>query len=200
MNKIYVFGDSHVGVFMGTDELIREKTEYTDSPLTINGHQFSACRIGPRTAHNLLKNEVIKDFLKITPSNTTVMLSFGEIDCRKHLSEKLNIRETVDNYFKFIDVIKLTNNVVLYLPPASSATDKDCEGTEEERNKITEEFTNKCKEEADKRGILCISILNDLMTDYKTDMSYYVIRKGDSIHLNQKVIPLLLKEFEKHEI
>ena len=128
------------------------------------------------------------------------MLSFGEIDCRMYLSQKLNIKETVDNYFKFIDMARMTNNIILYLPPASSSMDKNCEGTEEERNQVTLEFTNECKKRADRVGILYISILEELMHNLKTDMSYYVIREEDSIHLNQKVIPLLLKEFEKHEI
>src|SRR3989344_3848625 len=167
---IYVFGDSHVGVFRGTNDLLGEGAKYID------------------------------DFYAITPPNTTAMLSFGEIDCRMYLSQKLNIKETVDNYFKFIDMARMTNNIILYLPPASSSMDKNCEGTEEERNQVTLEFTNECKKRADRVGILYISILEELMHNLKTDMSYYVIREEDSIHLNQKVIPLLLKEFEKHEI
>ena len=218
---IYIIGDSHVSVFSGTDTThdglrhIQPEfgTCYTLSQGQLRQHvnrfeqrisHFCPIKTGSNTAYNSF-NKLPRIEQAISEYGVTkddyVFLSFGEIDIRNHIgfNVKTTLEETikncVDRYMETVLYLKNKDiNIGVYAPPCSSIGNKTPidYGDVILRNKMTmifnEYLTHKCNEnDIPIKNIASLMIL----PDGTTDESYIM----DDIHLSQKAMPLLLKEF-----
>lgn len=218
---IYIIGDSHVSVFSGTDkthEGLRHiqpefGTCYTLSQGQLRQHvnrfeqripYFCPIKIGSNTAYNSFnKLPIIEQAISeygIT-KNDYIFLCFGEIDIRNHIGFNIKttledtIKNCVDRYMETLLYLKSKNiNIGVYAPPCSSVGNQlpiDY-GDVVLRNRMTiifnEYLTHKCNEnDIPVKNITSLMIL----PDGTTDESYIM----DDIHLSQKAMPLILKEF-----
>ena len=218
---IYIIGDSHVSVFSGTDKThdglrhIQPEfgTCYTLSQGQLRQHvnrfeqripYFCPIKIGSNTAYNSFnKLPIIEQAISEygISKNDYVFLCFGEIDIRNHIgfNIKTNLEDTikncVDRYMETLLYLKSKNiNIGVYAPPCSSVGNQlpiDY-GDVVLRNRMTiifnEYLTHKCNEnDIPIKNITSLMIL----PDGTTDESYIM----DDIHLSQKAMPLILKEF-----
>lgn len=218
---IYIIGDSHVSVFSGTDKThdglrhIQPEfgTCYTLSQGQLRQHvnrfeqripYFCPIKIGSNTAYNSFnKLPIIEQAISEygVTKNDYVFLCFGEIDIRNHIgfNIKTNLEDTikncVDRYMETLLYLKNKNiNIGVYAPPCSSIGNQlpiDY-GDVVLRNRMTiifnEYLTHKCNEnDIPVKNITSLMIL----PDGTTDESYIM----DDIHLSQKAMPLILKEF-----
>lgn len=184
---IYVYGDSHVNIFTGIDVHVRIQAwkEYSWDERT-----FMVCREGMHTAYKIKeKAEVLAEIREKIPQGSTLILSYGEIDCRRHLCKHNNVAETVDRYLEFVEGLK-DYDLYLYLPPPTGI-DKGCVGTEVERNVVTKEFNRLCKEKFPKT----ISIFDYLINDDMTTKKEYLL---DGTHFTSEALPFLKEELKKH--
>jgi lysophospholipase L1-like esterase len=221
---IYVIGDSHVSVFSGTDlttDGLRHiqpefGTCYTLSqgqlrPLINKFEQriphFCPIKIGSNTAYNSFSKlpkieQVIKEY-EITETDY-IFLCFGEIDIRNHIginAEKNNITINesigvcVDKYMETILYLnEKYKNVGVYGAPASSIGWPSTYGYKDVkfRNSMTVVFNSILKDKCDKNKILFKDISEKMILDDGTTNQEYIM---DDIHLSQKAMPLILKEF-----
>ena len=216
---IYIIGDSHVSVFSGTDttyEGLRHiqpefGTCYTLSQGQLKQHinrfeqrmpHFCAIKIGSNTAYNSLNKlpRIEQAILEYgVKEGDYVFLSFGEIDIRNHIgfnttNIEQGIMECVDRYIQ--TALSLKNRpfkVGVYAPPASSVgvTTKEY-GDVVLRNKMTFQFSTYLKKLCIENNIIFKDIAPLLiLPDGTTDESFIM----DDIHLAQKAMPLLLREF-----
>lgn len=218
---IYIIGDSHVSVFSGTDKTydgfrhIQPEfgTCYTLSQGQLRQHvnrfeqripYFCPIKIGSNTAYNSFnKLPIIEQAISEygVTKNDYVFLCFGEIDIRNHIgfNIKTNLEDTikicVDRYMETLIYLKSKNiNIGVYAPPCSSIGNQlpiDY-GDVVLRNRMTiifnEYLTHRCNE----NDILVKNITSlMILPDGTTDESYIM----DDIHLSQKAMPLILKEF-----
>jgi len=218
---IYIIGDSHVSVFSGTDKTFDGLTHiqpefgtcYTLSGGQLRTHvnrfeqripYFCPIKIGSNTAWNsynklpiieqvLLEYNVSKD--------DYVFTCFGEIDIRNHIGFNLNgktvnevIIETVDRYMKTILHLKNSGyRVGVYGSPPSSNWEFKAYGNIIIRNNMTIFFNDYLKVKCGENNIIFKDISKIMMLpDGTTDTKYLV----DPLHLSQKAMPLLLKEFD----
>jgi lysophospholipase L1-like esterase len=216
---IYIIGDSHVSVFSGTDKTfdgLRHIQPEFGTCYTLSGGQlkehinrfeqkipfFCPIKIGSNTAynsHNKLPRieQVISEYG--IADGDYVFLCFGEIDIRNHIGFNCTdihqgIKECVDRYMKTVLSLKGRDFTVgVYAPPASSVGGTTVEyGDVILRNTMTKEFNTYLRELCIANGVLFKDISTLLMAeDGSTDESYIM----DDIHLSQKAMPLLLKEF-----
>lgn len=218
---IYIIGDSHVSVFSGTDKThdglrhIQPEfgTCYTLSQGQLRQHvnrfeqripYFCPIKIGSNTAYNSFnKLPIIEQAISEygVTKNDYVFLCFGEIDIRNHIGFNIKttledtIKNCVDRYMETLLYLKSKNiNIGVYAPPCSSVGNQlpiDY-GDVVLRNRMTiifnEYLTHKCNEnDIPVKNITSLMIL----PDGTTDESYIM----DDIHLSQKAMPLILKEF-----
>lgn len=207
---IHCLGDSHSSVFGGSDiiqpcwpELSNDTTPF-----------FRTYRLGPSTAYQLSnKLETIKTIVntKVNKNEDYVMFCFGEIDVRAHLlkqSIKQNrdldeiILECVTKYF---EVIKTINNlgfkIIVWGVIASWSDLKPYTGpsfgTELERNKATNKFNFLLKEFSTKNNFHFVSVYDEMLNkNGTTNFEYLDEWDGCHIHLNQKIMPLIIKKFK----
>lgn len=195
MKDIYVFGDSHVNVFTGLDVHLNEykKWDRWHVGMWFPGVRFLVRRFGPNTAFKAhTKTEMIEHIRRKIPKHSTVILSFGEIDTRRHLARFKNPEEAAMNYFKFIDKLN-KYKIVLYLPPPQG-TDPRFEGSFEERQELAERFREVCKIECGKRGVNFIDIHDKIVNENGRILKQYLF---DDMHLNKNVLPYLEIELKK---
>ncbi len=177
---IYVYGDSHVSLFTGKDEVLPESPEWKDFG------EYKICRIGAKTAYNINKESYYVEHIKRLPVGSEVILSFGEIDCRRHIGKHKNTEDVVERYFQYIDKL-VGYKITLLLPPASHPEEMRVEGTPIERNLITKEFIILCKKEADKRNINCIDIFHLLVDEsLNTKVEFYY----DTCHVKSCILKI----------
>ena len=216
VNKvIYCIGDSHVSFFSGTDKIQPLWPEASNDILS----QFKTFRIGPVLAYNLCENdtktkgrEKLFDVIATAvPPEATILLCFGEVDCRAHLLKQAEVqkrdindtvRECVDRYFLCIkEVLALGHELLIWnvIPSTRHVKITNEEfpvyGTCAERNRVTKIF-NECAQRLCKQtGCSFISIYDQLVDNQgSTQMEYF----KDSIHLSQKVMPWVLKKIKDH--
>jgi hypothetical protein len=207
---IHCIGDSHASFFAGYDEI--------QPPYSIpskNKYPFlRAYRLGAVLAYSLATlntkeqgREKMLEIIGSLPARSTLLLCFGEIDCRCHLlkQSKENNRELkevvgecVRRYFTVIDeLIALKFNVMLWnAVPTSEDNNPEYPiyGTEAARNKTTLMFNEMLLTESKARGLAYISIFEKLVTkDLKTKKEFFF----DSIHLGQLAMPYLFGELKK---
>ncbi len=200
---IHVIGDSHVMVFSGKEHIPDEVDDRGFLPL------FRTYRLGPYTAYQAAKlrnpiESIIKE--KVGPDDA-VMLCFGEIDCRAHLVKQSEIQgrsledvvaECVGRYAQLFDIKeKCGIKLLVWNVPASSREDVEngeysTYGTCAQRNEAARLFNRILDEECRKRGIVFVSIFDELIDeDGLTRAEYY----ADAIHLSQRAMPLILDAF-----
>ena len=220
--KIYVIGDSHTNFWSGSD-----KTVFLAFENDIETGQdflpaFKTFHLGPALAYSLNKHDSASLGLKkteyliksgIIPPNATVMLCFGEIDCRVHVLKQAEIQnksieniidEIIQNYFEYIKYLQNSNiNVVCWAVIASQNDSRVVHiefpryGSETERNIATEIFNRKLEEKCKDNNVIFCSIFNSLIDNcYKTKQEYYI----DGCHLSQSAMKLAIKELISKEV
>jgi lysophospholipase L1-like esterase len=209
---IYCIGDSHVDFFSGWNSIGPEYPETRPSRFPF----FKSFRLGPSLAYNLCEKEtktrsrekLFEILRSANPQEIKIMLSFGEIDCRAHLikeSLKQNrpidkiAYECADRYFKVVNEVKELGfeTIVWNSIPSTLYQSRNpefpTEGTCVDRNKATRFFNSRLNNLCRDKTIPFISIFEKLVdkNDF-TKMKYYM----DDIHLSQKIMPVVLKEFQ----
>lgn len=201
---IHCIGDSHASFFAGEDAVQPQWPTQASNRLP----QFKAYRLGAVTAYNLCKpkstsggREFLFEVLKTLPAFSTVMLAFGEIDCRIHLpkrwiDQKKTLREVVnpclDRYCSVIDEIERLGFRVLVwnVIPSTPLTEGVSVGEQLERNAVSRMFNLGLTER--KRHL--VSIFKHLVDETThTNLNYYL---DDKVHLSQRAMPFALTALE----
>jgi hypothetical protein len=210
---IYCIGDSHSSFFSGYDEIQPIYPEPSRDRYVF----LKSFRLGAVLAYNLnklnTKEQGREKLLKLKeelPRNATLLLCFGEIDCRCHILKQADLQKApiesvidscIRNYFQVIDDLIFEDhfNVMLWnAVPTSDLFDNDYPfyGDHLERNKCTISFNKRLEEECKKRSVPFISIQNKLLKrNFRTETFYFF----DSIHLSQRAMPFALIELFKFE-
>lgn len=215
---IYCIGDSHISFFSGKDAIQPVWPKDADNELSI----FRTFHIGSALAFNLPRNntstrgreKLLSILEEKVPINSTVLLSFGEIDCRaqivKHAhSQNSSIAEVVDTcldeYCKTInEVIQLGFNVIVYNAILSRPRERKvvreghnsypAHGTLGERTEAINRFNQGLKkrcEELGARFLANASVLAD--SKGKIPVWYFF----DNIHLSQRAMPVTMQELSR---
>ena len=162
-HKFVCFGDSHRSVFN-------------------NIKNVECFNVGSGTAYNLINNEsktgagkkVKGILLKEDPENTIVILAFGEIDCMEHMYKNyfkgikgMNqlMRELVENYMKFVNIITKMGYTCLLYGPAFSGKAFNSYGSIKDRNKLVKSFNEELKNKVENDSMVYHYSLSELMID-----------------------------------
>jgi hypothetical protein len=169
---------------------------------------FVVHHIGPYLAFNFENshesfNKTI-DILRSLERTDTIILSFGEIDCRCHiLKQKYEKSRCIEDIVEEIttkytdsvkDLCKMTSNIFLLAPAPTGNFDNDYTfnkefpfyGTYRERNRVTQMFIDSLEKKYDKVVSVFSIVINK---DYSTKMEYF----RDMIHLSSEMLPYILK-------
>jgi len=165
---IYTIGDSHAG---GVDNLIGAFDKI---------HKIKKNWLGPRLMYSISLEGIDLNKLGVL-SGDTVILCFGEIDCRCHVHKHIQTLDfkkiidiLVDNYFHFIKKIIIDYNVKVcvynVVPPVRKEmvqenTSYPFLGTNEERKSYVTYMNSKLKEECNKNNLLFIDIYKDYICE-----------------------------------
>lgn len=195
--KIYVVGDSHVSLFSGVDKIV--DYGWIKSKIRHKKAVFFTNKLGAVLAFNLMNKTFFWDTIHKIRRQSTIILVFGEIDCRVHLLKNDNVKECTDRYFDVIKKIALDYPVMVFCPVASTigmhenGDEYAAFGTCFERNIATHKFNTLLKQRCNEINVPTIDILQDLITiDGITNMDFYF----DEIHLSQKTLPLVFKHLK----
>ena len=209
---IYCIGNSHVGIFSGTDLL----SPVWPKKLPDRLPWFKTININAPTAYHAMKHietvkRVLGEISSFNKQNDTVLLVFGEVDMRMHVyiqvarqkrSMEDIVNEIADRYLTAVSVLlKEKFNIALYGCIASWIWSDDGEnrtmyGTTKQRNAATRLFNmrliNFCKE----HKLPYISIFEEmLLDDDETDIRYMdtnFMGDGNGLHATTKMLSLLL--------
>jgi hypothetical protein len=206
---IHCIGDSHVSVFSGIDKITDGWPSVGDC---LPG--YHSYRTGPHLAYSVgdpdhVAYRTLRHILNQLPSDDTILLSYGEVDCRVHVvkqaeAQNKSLQDIVNNivwrYSNAILSVRETHSkVIVYAPVASCNCNhpdaKVCEeneyphiGPPELRNFATKAFSKALIDKFENTDIGVLSIFDQLSDDnLKTIDSFYM----DSVHLSQKAMPLL---------
>jgi len=181
---------------------------------------FRTYRIGAYLAHSI-GNEShpghvkLLEVLKSVPIGSNVLLSFGEIDCRRHVVRQTEIQkkdiesiaqECACSYFRSVLKVKNIgyNPIVWAAVPTFNVDNLNFDekdehgyyGTYVERNKATSVFNATLKKLCTESSLPFVSLERYLMDDkHRTMDALYM----DPCHLSSKCIPLIIGELEKIE-
>lgn len=225
-DKIYVIGDSHTGVFSGSENLLWERIDGLDEEIDISLNLYPLFEIfhcGPCLAYNANKENSSNRILEKTkalieksflPKNATVMVVLGEIDCRVHVKKQAevqnkSIEEIIDdilnNFEQYLLLLKEQGfNIICWGPIASQKEEAACDefypryGTEIERNRINAIYNNKLALLCKKLNIKFATIFYDMLEDGYTTNSDFL--SADMVHLSQKSIPTIVKRLLSEKI
>jgi hypothetical protein len=216
-NMIYCIGDSHISFFAGIDAIqpIWPKRSKDELPW------FRTYHIGPALANNLsrdgtrsLGREKLMEVLAgEVPAAATVLLSFGEIDCRAHLVKQSQHRQRplpevvdacLDEYFRVVaDLVGRGFRVVVYNAVASwpkvrtlRRNDKGgyaTFGTRRQRLEAIRLFNAGARERCAACGSIFLSNEHHLIQG-RTPLAWFFF---DSIHLSQRAMPPTLVELAR---
>ena len=218
--RIYCIGDSHVGFFSGQDHIQPNWPNRSDDLLPY----FKTFRLGAILAYSLLDygstykgRELLSVLLdrgipapeRQIPPKSTLLLCFGEIDCRAHLLKQAKIQnrsissvviDCVERYGSVIsEVVDLGYKVLVWnVIPSTRYEISDGDfptiGTCIERNQISRLFNNHLETLCATSGAKLISIFDDLVDEQGlTKMEYY----SDRVHLSQKAMGLALAKIRE---
>jgi len=164
----------------------------------------------PESNTTTMSREKLFSYLKDIRKGSTVMLFFGEIDCRVHILEQAKrqnksvdevVKKCVDRYFSVIlEIINLDFNVIVFNAVASSPNSKwtrniPLYGSNKKRNKATKIFNRYLSElcEVNSKCVF-ISIFDELVDEnLKTKNEYY----RDRVHLGLKAYPLVIRKMNE---
>lgn len=191
---IYVTGDSHIGTFAGNKK-------------------FIIWPIGPSTAYNLNKKNSITNSNKklfelanlIDKERDSIILVFGEIDCRIHIyyqfkknNEKYTIIELIDNTIKnYGEVMKNLVDIgikfyIHSIPPAGfqkNIYDYNWYATPEIHSKIYKEFNERLKSFCKEKGYRYIDIYSKTVDKDGFIKREYLV---GTVHLNNNTLYLIV--------
>lgn len=218
-------GDSHTMFFAGAENLkfLRYRRSGLLRPQWINrGLDLLPCfrvfHLGPATAwkagdpgSSTRAKEKFDIILKkdLRPA-TTVMLCFGEIDCRVHMPRAVlagrsidqAARDTAVKFCRFAQLIAARGMKPVVWGPAQIVPEDESQGPTtfpfvgpwELRRDVTVAYTAQLRCQCEEAGIPMVSILG-LYEDVsrKTPADYFI----DGAHLSQRVMPLALAELKK---
>lgn len=206
---IYCIGDSHVSFFSGLDGVQPCWPIVGNDVISF----FRTYRLGPVLAYNLCEintttkgREALFSVLDTIPCGSTILLCFGEIDCRAHLLKQSvrrqkdieNVtKDCVDRYLRVILEIQTAGfslivwNVVPSIVKEIAHTVKfPVYGTCEERNRITALFNLYLSNLCYRFRIPFISIFDRLVDTEGLTLSEFYLKDGQ--HLSQKAMPLAI--------
>jgi len=209
---IFCFGNSHVGVFSGTNYPVPIWPERSNDLLP----WFRTFNMGAVTAYQSMKHiQTIKSILatisEFDKEKDTLLLVFGEVDIRMHVYRQLTlqgrpiesiIEEVAKRYFEAVSVLLTEGfNIALYgcIATCTRATmflRRPPYGTIEERNEASALFDNLIRVFCKKHNLPYISIFNELLLeDGTSDLRYmdtFYMGEGNGLHIMTNILPLLL--------
>jgi len=218
-NVVHVIGDSHVALFSGRDEMVDAWPKSTRDP----SGTFRVYRLGPALAYslpNLATTSRGREKLLATlaygpvPPKGTVMLCFGEIDCRYHLLRQAELQgrdiddvvaECVGRYAQVALEVRAMGFVVCAwgvipandVPPEECGADYPFWGTAEQRNSVARTFNRLLADRLEPQGVPVIDIFDNLMgADGRPRPDLYM----DSVHLSQKALSLAVDAISAHHL
>jgi hypothetical protein len=206
---IHCIGDSHVSFFSGQDTIQPAWPEASHNTLPY----FITYRLGAVLAYSLAKletnmrgREKLFSILDQLPGQSTILLCFGEIDCRAHLLKQadlqnLDISAVIENCVETYTVVvkeirNLNFNVVVWNAtpsfPPGTANDPDypAYGSCRARNQVTKLFNLRLGQHLIAAGVPFISIFDRLIKRNGETATRFLM---DEIHLNQSAMPLAVK-------
>lgn len=212
---IHCIGDSHVSFFSGEDVIQPVWPSASNDRLP----RFKTYHIGATLAYNLPREgtrtrgreKLFEILSQNAPTGATVLLSFGEIDCRVHLvkqAQKNNtpidevVNDCLDQYFKVVaDIAALGYQLIIYNAVLSRPrlrgvhrTKEDAYatyGTTEERNEAIRIFNAGAKKRCGMAGVFFLENIPHLTDRRGLIPTWYFF---DSIHLSQRAMPVTLRE------
>jgi hypothetical protein len=209
---VHVIGDSHVALFSGSDEMVDAWPRSSRDP----SGRFRAYRLGPVLAYrlpDLATTSLGREKLLATlaygpvPPRGTVMLCFGEIDCRYHIPRQAELQERdvtqvvaecVARYASVVLEVQAMGfaTCVWGVIPANEVAPEEADpeypfwGTAPGRNAVVRTFNALLAESLEPHGVPVISIFDSLAgPDGVPKRDYYM----DSVHLSQKALPLAVE-------
>lgn len=207
---IYCIGDSHVGVFSGTNSIQPRWPERSSDRLTF----FRTFRIGPVLAYSLhrdnttnMAKEKAADILhECVPNDAWILMSFGEIDCREHIrkqsiSRKVAlvdiISDCVDKYLLAVESLRGGRKVIIYNAiPSRRYTPTDRKpviSRVEKENKIKTRFNRYLAKRASVYGYSFLSIYRDVIDSSGIGKEkYYLKNASKTPHLSKRSLPFIL--------
>ena len=177
---------------------------------------FVSYRLGAVLAYKLCDfgstmhgREKLEEITRGLPDGSTLLLCFGEIDCRMHLVKQAQKQqksfeevaaECAHRYFSQIVVLKKKFKIIVWgvVPSTPSEVVLDpryphC-GTSQERNGVSRLFNRGLERLAREHGVGFVSLFDHLLLDDgSTNPAYYI----DQVHLSQRAMPLAVREFQK---
>lgn len=111
MDRLYIFGNSHVWCILGSEGASDTRLESRDGDLELVGWKLGG---SGATAYGLVKRnsttragESIVRLLDAEPGQKTVLMVFGEVDVSEHIGrrgvpEDESIRDTVAQYIRYL--------------------------------------------------------------------------------------------------
>jgi len=198
---IYCLGDSHVTIF-GGDNL----------SITVLSPSFTAMS---SNYNNMLANRVQEISKNFNKEVDYIVLCFGEIDIRMHISKRCikNGEMNIDKVHEMVDMVAkeymktitkygemIFGRIIISLPTASflppEGVKLNVHGTNEQRNLITSIFTKKLSEILTQNNIKHLSIFED-MIDENMRTKIECIEGGgglNNIHPNRNMSPIASKK------
>jgi len=194
---IHLFGDSHI------DTLAQARPDIFVKHGVIS---FSAYKAGNIIAFD----SDIQNHLSTIPKNSKVLVSFGEIDCRRHI---MKFVKRLDKPIKDVVAINIggLRKVFIYLqkkhklaafapypsllsPHIPSDTPELYEGTWGDVLEVKAEFNDQMKILCDEMGVFFLSVFKEYREGrwYTMQDPYY----RDPTHLSEYVVPLIVKKLE----
>lgn len=220
---IFVIGDSHTDIFNGNtfskkrNLALKEKkwflcANYEKAPEIVTYHLDAVLAFTANNQNSTLKcKEKVKYLINngYLPRGSKIVISLGEIDCRVHVKRQTELQEIsvdkvldniVNNYYDFISWLQSESyDIVVYGPIAQQKDSCLLDpmypryGSEIERNEIVRLFNEKLKIACKNKGIGFFTIYDKLINKDGTTKDEYL---RDGVHLNNKAIPILLKEMK----
>lgn len=210
---IYCLGDSHVCLFSGQDAIQPGWPAQSEDLLPF----FATCHLGGVLAYNLPRTgttsqgreNLFAALQKTVPAGSTVLLSFGEIDCRAHVLKQAAKRsvpletvvtECLENYFQVVrEVQALGFSVIVYnavpsaIPQPRKTTREDdyiAAGSRRERNAAIRAFNAGAKRRAAECGAKFLETASAFLSVEGEAVGWYYF---DAIHLSQRAMPATLR-------
>lgn len=216
LRVVHVIGDSHVSLFSGRDEMVGAWPR----PSRDLHPRFRTYRLGPALAYRLPDarttsrgRERLLTVLAFggIPRAATVLLSFGEIDCRYHLPRVIEctgrpaeevVRECVSRYASVVREVRdlgfdtLVWGVIPALEQDPSGEDAEYPhwGTAEKRNDVIRRFNDLLSRELSGDGIPVVSVFDRLIGTDGTlpDARWYM----DRVHLSSAALPVAIEALD----
>lgn len=169
---------------------------------------FRSYRLGPFLAYNA-PGPFMDEALLTVPEGATVMLSYGEIDCRIHIlrqsaKQDRDVKDIVEDvtvrYAAAVAAMQGRGYRMLVWGPPPSTPEEPREGDYPivrgcaVRNHVTRLFNASMAKRCEVFGVPFVSLHDELLlSDGTTDWQYV----PDSLHLGQRAMPFALRKLRK---